>query len=106
MAKDYIEKRETGYYVIGSRIPIDSIVHNFLNGDSPETIRSSFPTLTLEEVYGAIAFYLGHRDAVEASIAIDEEKLANLLQSYREKDPSLFKKLEEARHAAQLQKQR
>jgi hypothetical protein len=26
MAKDYIEKRETGYYVIGSRVSLDSIV--------------------------------------------------------------------------------
>jgi len=30
MAKDYIEKRETGYYVIGSRIPLDTIVIAFL----------------------------------------------------------------------------
>ena len=33
MAKDYIEKRDAGYYVIGSRIPIDTIVTAFLGGD-------------------------------------------------------------------------
>jgi uncharacterized protein (DUF433 family) len=53
MAKDYIEKRETGYYVIGSRIPLDTIVIAFLNGESAEGIVESFPALTLEQVYGA-----------------------------------------------------
>jgi uncharacterized protein (DUF433 family) len=94
MAKDYIEKRSTGYYVIGTRIPIDTIVHAFLNGDSPETIRQSFPALTLEEVYGGIAFYLGHRDEIEASMEIDEEKLEKLLQSYRDKNATLFRKID------------
>jgi uncharacterized protein (DUF433 family) len=97
MANDYIEKRETGYYVIGSRVSIDTIVRAFLDGDSPETIRSSFPTLTLEQVYGAIAFYLGHREEVEGSMVIDEEKLASLLKSYEDKNPALFRKLEAAR---------
>jgi uncharacterized protein (DUF433 family) len=100
MAKDYIEKRPAGYYVSGSRIPLDTIVQCFLNGDSPETIQHSFPSLTLEQVYGGIAFYLGHREEVEASMTIDEEKLAKLLQSYRDKNPALFRKLEEARRVA------
>jgi len=81
MAGDYIEKRSMGYYVIGTGIPIDMIVYAFLNGDSPEPIRQSFPALTLDEVYGGMAFYLGHRDEIEASMEIDQEKLETLLQS-------------------------
>ncbi len=50
MAKDYIEKRETGYYVVGSRIPLDTIVIAFLNGESAEGIVESFPALTLEHI--------------------------------------------------------
>jgi uncharacterized protein (DUF433 family) len=103
MAKDYIEKRSTGYYVIGTRNPIDTIVCAFLNGDSPETIQRSFPALTLEEVYGGIAFYLGHREEIEASMEIDEAKLEKLLQSYRDKNPALLRKIEEARRAPQKQ---
>jgi uncharacterized protein (DUF433 family) len=33
---------------------------------TPESIMESFDTLTLEEVYGALAFYLGHRDDIDA----------------------------------------
>ena len=68
MAPDYIEQRDGGFYVKGTRVPLDSLVHEFRNGASPESIRQAFPTLTLEQVYGAITFYLGHQDEVEASI--------------------------------------
>jgi uncharacterized protein (DUF433 family) len=42
------------------------VVYAFLEGLSPESIADSFDTLTLEEVYGALAFYLGHRDEIDA----------------------------------------
>ena len=66
--KEYIELRSGGYYVKATRVPLDSIVYEFRNGASPETIRQTFPTLTLEQVYGAITFYLGHQEQVDATI--------------------------------------
>lgn len=68
MANDHIELRDGGYYVKGTRVPLDSIVYEFRNGASPESIRQAFPTLTLEQVYGAITFYLGHQEQVDESI--------------------------------------
>lgn len=50
MPKDYVEKRGEGYYVIGKRVTLDSIVYTYLNGLSPESIVESFPAVTLEEV--------------------------------------------------------
>jgi uncharacterized protein (DUF433 family) len=73
MAEVYIEQRDGGFYVKGTRVPLDSLVHEFRIGASPESIRQAFPTLTLEQVYGAITFYLGHRDEVEASIREAEQ---------------------------------
>jgi uncharacterized protein (DUF433 family) len=58
MSKDYIEQRESACYVVGTRISLDSIVYAFRRGDSPETICQNFELLTLEQVYGAIAYYL------------------------------------------------
>ena len=52
--KDYIEKRENGYWIQETRISLDSVVCSFLNGESPETITQNFPLLSLEQVYGAI----------------------------------------------------
>ena len=51
----YIEQREGGYYVAGTRVSLDSLVYSFRNGKSPQTIQQQFPSLSLEQVYGAIA---------------------------------------------------
>lgn len=50
-------------------MPLDFIVREFQRGESPEAIRADFPTLSLEQVYGAITFYLGHKDQVESAMA-------------------------------------
>ena len=68
MANDYIEVRDGGFYIKGTRVPLDSIVHEFRDGASPESIRQAFPILTLEQVYGAITFYLGHQEQVDKTI--------------------------------------
>ena len=41
MEKRYIEKRDAGYWVAGTRVSLDSIVLAFLDGLSPETIVTS-----------------------------------------------------------------
>ena len=74
MAGNYIERRETGLYIVGSRVPIDRIVWEYRNGEDAQTIQSHYPTLSLDQVEGAIAFYLSHRDEVEQ--AMDERKHA------------------------------
>ncbi len=60
-AKEYIEVRNGNYYVAGTRVSLDSIVHAFRRGESPETICQNFEILRLEEVYGAIAYYLANQ---------------------------------------------
>ena len=76
MAKDYIESREGNYYVAGTRISLDSIVHAFRRGESPETICQNFELLGLEEVYGAIAYYLANQADVDAYLLRQSEKWA------------------------------
>ena len=65
MSQEYIERRDGGYYFIGSRVSLDSVVYQFLSGESPEGIAQAFPTLFLEQVYGGIAFYLANREEIE-----------------------------------------
>ena len=71
---EYVEVRNGGYYVAGTRVSLDSIVYSFKDGESPETIRHNFPSLTLEQVYGAITFHLGNQRDVEADIAERERE--------------------------------
>ena len=66
MASEHVEQREGVYYVVGTRISLDSIVYAFREGCSPESIRGDFEGLTLPHVYGAIAFYLDHQGEIDA----------------------------------------
>ena len=76
MAKEYIEERDGNYYVAGTRVSLDSIVHGFRRGDSPETICQNFELLHLEEVYGAIAYYLAHQAEIDAYLVRQNSKWA------------------------------
>ena len=71
--KSYVEYRNDAYWVEGTRISLDSIVYVFQKGLSPESIVQSFPLLTLEQVYGAIAFYLANRAEIDVYLAADQE---------------------------------
>jgi uncharacterized protein (DUF433 family) len=65
MDSGYVEQRDGGYWITGTRVSLDSIVEAFNRGAAPETIRRSFPLLSLEEVYGAITFYLAHEKEID-----------------------------------------
>ena len=75
MPGEYVEQRKGGYYVAGTRVSLDSIVYAFKDGESPETIRQNFPSLTLVQVYDAITFYLSHQAEVDANIREGEKEL-------------------------------
>ena len=97
MAKDYVETLREAYRVAGSRVSLDSVVYAFLRGESPEGIAESFPALTLEQVYGAIAFYLAHRDAIDAYLRAGKADFEHLREQARRDHPSLYAKIEAAR---------
>ncbi len=101
VARDYIEKREGGYWIAGTRVSLDSVVYAFLRGAAPDSIAQSFPVLSLEEVYGAIAFYLANQAELGETFADNDREFERLRQQTREANPRLYKKLEEARQQLQ-----
>ena len=97
MPKEYVEQQNGGYYVHGTRVSLDSVVYAFLRGESSDGIVESFPALTLEQVYGAIAFYLAHREAVGRYLNEGKAEFARLRDDSRRKHPQLYAKLDAAR---------
>lgn len=103
MEKLYVEKRDEGYWVAGSRVSLDSIVFAFLDGLSPETIVTEcFPVLTLEQVYGAITYYLAHRAEVDAYLQQVDSEFEALRQATRKADSQFYEKLVQARRQMQI----
>lgn len=76
MAKEYVEKRDANYYVAKTRVSLDSIVYAFRRGESPETICQNFDVLRLEEVYGAIAYYLANQAEIDSYLIGQDAKWA------------------------------
>jgi uncharacterized protein (DUF433 family) len=66
----YVTRTPAGdWRVTGTRVSLDSVVHAYWQGRLPEAIVADFPSLTLELVHGALAYYLGHRAEVDAYLA-------------------------------------
>ena len=64
--QSYVQADQHGVMrVAGTHVMLDSVLAAFEQGHAPETIRAQYPSLTLEQVYGAIAYYLSHRPEVE-----------------------------------------
>jgi len=99
MAKEYIEQRDGGYFVHGSRVSLDSVVCAFLRGESPEGIADSFPALDLEQVFGALAFYMANRETVDLYLSEGRREFESLRQQARRENPDLYAKLAEARNS-------
>jgi uncharacterized protein (DUF433 family) len=56
----------------GTRVTLDSILHAYRRGDTPEEIAEGFPTVPLADIYAVIAYYLRYRDEVDGYLAEQE----------------------------------
>jgi uncharacterized protein (DUF433 family) len=101
MDQIYVEKRNGAFYISGTRISLDSIVYAFRRGASPETIKSSFPALTLEQVYGAITYYLSKHTEIDEYLRQSEEAYEAARQAnhdqLRGEKPELYERLMRAK---------
>ncbi len=102
MSKPYIEKREGSYWIPDTRISLDSIVYAFLNGQTAESIAQSFPNLTLEQVYGAITFYLANRQEIDSYLDQAQVAFEAKRKMSRETDPMFYQKLADARRQIEI----
>ncbi len=53
----------------GTRIGIEIVLEDYLSGVSPEEIAVRYRTLTLEQVYATITYYLYNREEIDAYLA-------------------------------------
>jgi uncharacterized protein (DUF433 family) len=104
MYSEYIDQRDGGYYLAGTRISLDSVVYSFNEGQSPDAIQEDFPSLKLAQVYGAIAFYLDHQAEIDKYLEETEREFEACGIPMSEANPSLWERIQKARAAASLTK--
>ena len=62
--------------IIGTRVPLDTLVAAFERGDSPEAIHEAYSTVSLGDIYAVFTYCVRHRDEVNAYMAQREEQRA------------------------------
>src|SRR5687767_2238834 len=70
----FIDERNGGYYIKGTRISLDSVVYSFERGNSPEDIQKEFPLLTLPQIYRAIACYIENKDEIKQYLEAEQRR--------------------------------
>ncbi len=106
MTDSYIEQRDGGHYLTGTRVSLDSIVYAFRDGDSPETMQQNFSSLKLAQIYGAIAYYLENQAAIDAHLEQTAREFEASGVPLAEANPALWKRIQEARAQAAAPGQR
>ncbi len=72
-----------------SRVLLELIIRAFQDGATPEAIVQRYPTTTLPDVYAAIAYYLCHREDVEAYLAERERQAGKVRQQIESRQGDL-----------------
>jgi uncharacterized protein (DUF433 family) len=79
---------EHGVIRVGeSQVLLDVVIREFHNGACPEDIVSGYSTLELADVYAVIAYYLRHREEVDAYLQARREHAERLRQEIEAKQP-------------------
>ena len=99
MAKEYVEERNGGLYVAGTRISLDSVVYSLRRGHSPAEIQNEYPLLTLTQIQNAADFYSEHREAVDHYLEEKKRIFEASAIPLSEADPGLWALLVTARAA-------
>ncbi len=82
--------------ITGTRVSLDSVVHEYEQGATPEEIAVSFPSLRIEDIYAAITYYLNHREQVEEYLR-QQEGDAEAIRRRIESAPDYQRKMQDLR---------
>src|SRR5436305_1660439 len=105
-AKTYLREDEHGVLRVGdTRVSLDSVIYAFAQGHAPEIIRRQYSTVSLEEIYGALAFYLANRDEVDRHLA-RQQHVWDQVRQHAEQQPSAVVARLRALQAVSLAEQR
>jgi uncharacterized protein (DUF433 family) len=73
--------------VADTRVTLITLIDAFLEGATPEEIYQEYPTLGLADVYAVIAFYLGHRDEIDAYLDTVRVREAQVVEEIKLRSP-------------------
>jgi uncharacterized protein (DUF433 family) len=104
-----LTKLDDGTIVItGTPIALEIVIARHNVGDTPDEIKKGFPSLDLADIYFVIAYYLSHRDEVDAYIQRQQERSQRVRQwlesdeSYRAQMANLRERMDAFRNVEEI----
>lgn len=80
--------------ISGTRVTLDTVIARYHQGESPEEIHEGFDVLPLNDIYAVIAYYLAHRNELDAYLQRRQEEAEQLRQEIESKYPPKVTKAE------------
>src|SRR6266496_4097086 len=74
--------------VRGTRVPIDTVIGAYEDGETPEEIVHHYSSLNVADVYAVISYYLRHRPVVETYLEQRRERAAEIRRENEARFPS------------------
>jgi uncharacterized protein (DUF433 family) len=74
--------------IAGTRINIETVLRDYLQGASPEEIIIQYPTLSLEKIHAAILYYLSNHEQMEKYMELVNQR--DKEQQYQKEYPENF----------------
>lgn len=103
----YVQARDGNLYVGLSRVTLETVILSWQAGQTPEQIHASFSQLLLVAIYGAITYYLEHKDELDAFFreteAMDEARQAAEEAAHPEFFADMRRRMAEARRRLNLE---
>ena len=99
---EYVEVRNGGLYVTGTRIGLDVVVYDFRAGRPAEAIFEAYPSIgSLGRVHGAISFILEHPNEIEAYLG-DQDRRYEEFKVQHPLTPDMMERFERAKQDSSL----
>lgn len=94
----YVRQDEHGVMrVANTHVMLDSLIAAYELGHSPESIRAQYPSLALNEVYGAITWCLEHPAEVEEYMNRQDAIWRNARSGTQANESPVVRRLREAK---------
>ena len=81
----------------GTRVGIEAILSEYLDGALPEEIALNYPPITLEQVHATITYYLSHRADVDKYLGRWADGSDQALRQQRQAGSAVIDRLSQAR---------
>lgn len=92
-----LREDEHGAIRVGNtRVTLETLVHQFRQGATPESVAQDFDSLNLRDVYAVFAYYLQHQDEIDEYLRDCDHKaqaVRQQIQTVISQDPNLRAKL-------------